>query len=387
MQRSSWAMGLALAILSGSHINAALAADVTLPRTMVWSSYQLGGSGYAEASGMANALQTKYGTRVRIIPAGTSIGRLLPITAGKVDYGFLANEVYFATEALYDFSVPEWGPQDLRIVLARPASNGMACAGDVGITDIKSLKGKRIGFVKANPSVNVKTDGVLAFGGLTRADVEVNVYGSYTALKDAILANQLDCMVSVTTSANMRQIEASPRKLYWPEFPLEDKEGWERMLKVMSFVAPITESVGAGLSKENPRRIYSYRFPMITTYASRSADEVYNLVKALDATFSQYNQTTGSSVNWAVARSILPPADAPWHEGAIRYAKEKGLWTKEAEAWQEKRLARLKRVQAAWDEATEAFTNMRVAKSKEGVKIDAKKAWPAYWQAYRKEHL
>jgi len=354
---------------------------------MVWSSYQLGGSGYAEASGMANALQTKYGTRIRIVPAGTSIGRLLPITMGKVDYGFLANEVYFATEALYDFSVQEWGPQDLRIVLARPASNGMACAGDAGITDIKSLKGKRIGFVKANPSVNVKTDGVLAFGGLTRADVEVVMFGSYTALKDAILADQLDCMISVTTSSNMRQIEASPRKIYWPEFPVENREGWKRMLKVMSFVAPFTESIGAGLSKEKPRRIYSYRFPMITTYASRSADEVYNLIKALDATFKLYNQTTGSSVNWAIERSILPPADAPWHEGAIRYAKDKGLWTKEAQAWQDERLARLKKVQKAWDEAIETFTNMRIAKRKEGVKINAQKAWPAYWQAYREKHL
>jgi len=172
MKRQSLvAMTLGAVVLAAGTSGSTAADNPKLPRSMVWSSYELGGSGYAEASGMANALQTKYGTRVRIIPSGTSIGRLLPITLGKVSYGFLANEVYFATEALFDFAVQEWGPQDLRIVLARPASNGMACAGDAGITDVKSLKGKRIGFVKANPSVNVKTDGVLAFGGLTRADV------------------------------------------------------------------------------------------------------------------------------------------------------------------------------------------------------------------------
>ena len=46
-----------------------------LPKSMVWSAYDLGSSGYAEATGIANALKQNYGTRIRIVPAGTSIGR------------------------------------------------------------------------------------------------------------------------------------------------------------------------------------------------------------------------------------------------------------------------------------------------------------------------
>jgi len=366
---------------------AALAEDPKLPRSMVWSAYDLGSSGYAEASGIANALQKKYKTRIRIVPAGTSIGRLLPMTTGKVSYGYLANEVFFAAEGLYDFADQSWGPQDLRIVLGRPASNGLACAGDVGITDVASLKGKRIGMVKANPSVNVKVEAILAFGGLTTDDVEIQTFGSYNAQKDAILANQLDCFVTVTTSANVRQIEASPRGIYWPEYPPENKEGWARMLKIMSFVAPFTETVGAGISKENPRQLYSYRYPMITTYARTPADEVYNLVKAIDESFDLYKDTTGSSKNWAVARSILPPADAPWHDGAIRYAKEKGLWTEEAQKWQDERLARLQRVQEAWDKAVDDFNTMRAEEKAKGNKVDAKTAWPDFWAEARKKYL
>lgn len=365
----------------------AFAADAVLPKSMVWSAYDLGSSGYAEASGIANALQKKYPTRIRIVPAGTSIGRLLPMTTGKVRYGYLANEVYFATEGLFDFADQSWGPQDLRIVLGRPASNGLACAGDVGITDVASLKGKRIGMVKANPSVNVKVEGILAFGGLTKDDVKIVLFGGYNVQKDAIIANQLDCFVTVTTSANVRQMEASPRGIYWPEFPASNKAGWERMLKVMSFVAPFTETIGAGISKENPRQLYSYRYPMITTYANTPADEVYNLVKAIDESFDLFKNTTGSSKNWEVKRSILPPADAPWHEGAIKYAKEKGYWTKEAEAWQKERLARMKKVQEVWDKSLEEFNAMRVAKKKEGVKVDAKKAWPEFWEAARAKDL
>ncbi|MEZ5854545.1 MAG: hypothetical protein R3D67_07250 [Hyphomicrobiaceae bacterium] len=38
-------------------------------------------------------------------------------------------------------------------------------------------------------------------------------FGSYGAMKDAVLANQLDAFGSVPTSANMRQIRSSPRGL------------------------------------------------------------------------------------------------------------------------------------------------------------------------------
>ena len=112
-----------------------------LPDTSVWTAYDLGSSGYAEASGIADAIMKKQPIRVRIVPSGTSIGRLLPLKQGKASYGFLANELYFASEGTFDFSSPSWGPQDVRVVLARPASNAMATAADIGVKELKDLKG------------------------------------------------------------------------------------------------------------------------------------------------------------------------------------------------------------------------------------------------------
>ena len=358
-----------------------------LPKSMVWSAYDLGSSGYAEAAGIANAFRKNFGTRIRIVPAGTSIGRLLPITTGKVSYGFLANEVFFAAEGTYDFAVREWGPQDLRIVVGRVATVGLATAGDIGVKELADLRGKRIGFVKANPSVNVKNDGYLAFGGLTRDDVEQVWFGSYRAMKDALLANQLDAFGSVTTSANMRQIEASPRGLYWPPFRPDNKAGWDAMKSIISFVKPVEETRGAALSEENPTWLVGYRYPMITTYARQSAEEVYNLVKALDMSFDDYKNTTASSFNWALDPAGRPPADAPWHEGSIRYAKEKGYWTAEDQAWHDERLARLEKVIEVWDMANGDFDAMRLEKKEKGEKVNVAEEWPVWWQRYRDEHL
>ena len=362
---------------------AAAAQEVKLPHTMVWTSYDVGASGYAEASGIANAFIKKFDVRVRIVPSGTSIGRLLPLKTEKAEYGFLANEVYFATEGTYDFAVPQWGPQDLRIVLGRLASNALACAADAGIKTAGDLKGKRIGYVKGNPSLNVKTDAMLAFADFTQKDVQPVWFGSYSALKSAVISGQIDCFGSVTSSANVREIEASPRGLTWPEYPPDDKEGWERITQVADFFAPYKETAGAAISEQNPKWLVGYRYPMMTTYAGTSADQVYNITKALDLSFEDYKGATASAYNWAIDIAGKPPADAPFHEGAIRYLKEKGVWDEKAQAWQEKRLARLQTVMAAWKEAEQRFGKVRAEEEKKGRNPD--EVWLEVWEQVRAE--
>ncbi len=360
---------------SSAALLAAGTARAKLPSTSVWTAYDLGSSGYAEASGIADAIMKKQPMRVRIVPSGTSIGRLLPLRQGRANYGFLANELYFATEATYDFAVPSWGPQDVRVVLARPASAALATAGDIGVKEMKDLRGKRIGYVRGNPSVNVKTDAYIAFGGLTRADVQEVWFGSYNAMKTAVINNQLDAFASVTTSGNMREIEASPRGLTYPPFPLSDTAGWERIRKVADFFEPFRETVGAGISPGKPVDLIGFRYPIISTYANTDADEVYALTKAIDESMDIIRAITGSAGNWAPSMAGKPPADAPWHEGAIRYLKEHGIWKAEHQAWQDQRLARLRRIQAGWAEAQKSFTGQ------------GDDAWVKHWEQHRVEKL
>ena len=366
----------------------AYAEDPKLPRSMVWSAYDLGSSGYAEATGIANALKKNYNTRVRIVPSGTSIGRMLPMTTGKVKYGFLANEAYFAAEGTYDFATEQRGPQNIRIVMGRVAAVGMAVAKDTGVKQMSDLRGKRVGFVKGNPSVNVKNLAYIAMGGLTMDDIEPVWFGSYSAMKTAVLANQLDAFGSVPGSANMRELEASPRGLVWPPFPPENKEGWKAVTDVVSFASPMKETRGAALSEENPVWLMGYRYPMITVYEGAvSADEVYNVTKAIDMSFDDYKNTTPSSTDWAIEKAGRPPYDAPTHDGAIRYMKEKGLWRDEDQAWHDARLARLNKLLEAWEVAQADFHDYRVAEREKGNKISAKEEWPAYWEKARLKAL
>lgn len=363
--------------------------EVNLPKSMVWSAYDLGSSGYTDASGMANALQAKYDTRVRIVPSGTSIGRLLPMTTGRVTYGFLGNETFFAAEASEDFASRQWGPQDLRVVLGRPSPIGMATSrcGELGIKTMADLRGKRIGYVKGNPTQNVKSDAMLAFGGLTQADVEVVWFGGWAQQLPAVLSGQIDVMQNVPSSGQARQIEASPGGLCWPPMPADDKEGWARAQKVASFLNPIQATAGAALSPENPVPMAGYRYPMIATYASTSDDETYALTKALHLTFDMYKGATAAADGWAIDLAGHPPYDAPTHPGTIRYMKELGKWAADDQSWNDARIERMAAVQEAWDTASAEFDTWREAEIKKGNKVDEEAGWLEYWAKYRAEKL
>lgn len=370
MLRHSLAALAALSLTAG-----AAAAD--LPRTMIWSAYDVGSSGYTEASAIADGLMRQSDARVRIMPSGTSIGRLLPMKTGRVSYGFLANEVYFAAEALYEFSTQEWGPQDLRVLLGRPAGFGLMTAADAGVETIADLRGKRVARVQANPSVNVKTEAILAFAGLSWDDVEVVEFPSFAASMRGVVEGVVDSAGTVPTGSIVYELEASPRGLMWPPIPADDAEGWARLDGIAPIFEPLAETVGAGMGEDNPAHMIGYRYPMITTYATTSDDEVYAVTKAVVESFDLYKDVTAAMPRWDAQIAGRPVVDAPFHDGAIRYLKEIGVWTDEDQAWNDARLARMQAVQAAWDDAIESALEQQIPGNR----------WAAFWEEWRAQHL
>ncbi|MFC3103613.1 TAXI family TRAP transporter solute-binding subunit [Salinisphaera aquimarina] len=341
-------------LLMGCMVVAPSAFAQGLPSTMTWSSYDVGSAGYAEASAIADAFGKKYGTRVRIQPSGSSIGRLQPVLQKRADFGFLATETYFATEGLFDFAARRWGPQDLRVIAGRPAAFGMPTAKDANIRNLADVKGKRVAFVAGNPSVNVKCDAVLAFAGLTRHDVDARMFPTYGAAMSSMAQGQTDATCTSPTPSQMYELAESPRGIYWVPLPESDTQGWKRVKKVAPFFKSFEETVGAGISKDKPVPLMAYRYPVLVTRADMSEEAVYNFTKALDETFDMYKDATSVMPRWKLSDAGTPPIDAPFHPGAIKYLKEKGIWTDEMQKWNDDRLARLKVLQRAWQKTKSA---------------------------------
>ena len=132
--------------------------------------------------------------------------------------------------------------------------------------------------MKGNPSVKVKNAACLAFGGLPPKDVRQVWFGLYVAMKTALIAGQFDAFGSVTSSPNMREIEASPRGLHWPRFRPDNTARWKAVTNVVSFASPLQETRAAGESSKNPVWLIDYRYPMITTYTCTSEEETHNML-------------------------------------------------------------------------------------------------------------
>ena len=321
-----------------------------LPSTMIWSTYDVGSTGYVEASAIADALGKTFGTRVRLQNSGTSIGRVLPLKQGRASHAWLANELYFAAEGLYEYAGPDWGPQDMRVLMGRLNAFSVVATKESGIKEPKDLKGKRMAIAPANTSVNVKVEPVLAFAGLTWKDVQLVEFPSYGASLKALIEGKADCAGAAPAAAVLRELEASPRGISWVALDPANKDGWGRAQKAVPFVEPHAESIGAGLTKEKPVWMMGYRYPMITVYAKTKADEVYAVTKAIAETYDVYKSAAPIMPRWDVKKAGTPPMDAAFHDGAIRYLKEKGIWTADHQKWQDGALKRQKMLQAAWKE-------------------------------------
>ncbi len=306
----------------------AFAADPKLPETMAWSAYDVGSSGYNQSVAIGSAFKNKYGVNLRVIPGKNDVSRMLPLKTDKIDFVMNGVGTYMGQEGLYEFGAKEWGPMPLRILLTNISGQAatMIVAGDIGVKTVADLKGKRVSWVIGAPALNQNITAILAFAGLTWNDVQKVEFGGYGASLDAIVNNQSDAGFSVSVSGKAYALEKSPRGIVYPVMPASDKEGWKRVQAVGPYFVPTKATDGAGISPDKPIETAVYPYPILTTMADRKADDVYAVMQAMDETYPMYKDAAPGNYGWGLDRQNLEWV-VPYHEGAIRYFKEKGMWT------------------------------------------------------------
>ncbi|MEA2820663.1 MAG: hypothetical protein QOJ86_2667, partial [Bradyrhizobium sp.] len=144
---------------------AARAEDVKLPPTLTFTAYDTGTAGFNIAVAVGKMMKDKYSTDVRVLPAGNDVARLAPLRAGRAVSSAMGSGTYFAQEGVFEFGAREWGPQPLQLVLSSVDCNAgsLGVARDTGVTEVRQLRGKRVGFVVGSPALNQNALAILAF--------------------------------------------------------------------------------------------------------------------------------------------------------------------------------------------------------------------------------
>lgn len=339
------ALGLAFGLTAAAYGN-----DVKLPTTIAWSAYDVGSAGYNQAVAIGNALKNKYGVNLRVLPGKNDVSRNLVLREKKVQFSATGvGGAYLAQEGVFEFGAKAWGPQPVRLLLLNQAEQylAVAAAGDAGIKTIADLKGKRITWIVGAPALNQNITALLAFSGLTWDDVQKVEFGGYGAAWEGILNNQADAGFTSSVAGHLYKLENSPRGLSHPIVPHDDEEGWRRLWARAPYFVPVMATEGPGLSKDNPVESAGYPYPILIAYQDQDEELVYNMTRAVVESYDLYKDGAPGAAGWGLDRQVFAWV-VPWHEGAIRYFKEIGVWTAEHQAHNDRLVQRQEVLAKAW---------------------------------------
>jgi TRAP transporter TAXI family solute receptor len=364
-KRVFFAIGVLGLMLSLSAFSFAGSEMPPKPAKIKWANYDIGGSPYVQGAAVAEAMLKKFGIKVRTLPLGNGIGRMMAVRTGTSDFFFSGGDVVYARKGIEDWAVREWGPQPLRTVwmVKRRSTFAMATRGDSGIKNLQDLKGRRIPYVVGSPSVNAAVEGALALVGLTWRDVVKVDFPSALPAYMSVKDGKTDAMALNSTAAWVYETEASPGGIYWIPYPRyeQNPEGWKKFAEIYPGTFPDLVTKGAGISPEKPVYTANFPFPNIFTYDRVDENLVYWQVKAIVELYDMYKNSTDDTADWALKKTLsLPIAYAPWHKGAVKYFKEIGVWTKEMEHAQNHLLALDQKSKDLWETTLEESVEKKV---------------------------
>ena len=344
------ALAAALSIAGAAAVNAA---EVNLPKQISWTAYGTTSSGYAQSVGIGQMLKKNYDTGLRIIPGKNDVSRMVPLRGGQTPLCACGIAAYMAAEGTHMFGTKKWGPMELYNLFNNLGDNGyqLVAAGDAGIKTPADLKGKRVTWVKGAPALNINASGHLAFAGLTWDDVTKVVVPGWKQSAEAVINGQADATFGSTVSGAYNKLAASPRGLFWTTFPHSDKEGWKRAQAAAPWWSPAKVSVGIDIEKNTSGgKVFegnTQPYPIFVSTTKGSDDLAYGLTKAVMDNYGDIKDSGPSMSGYQLSRQNFNWV-FPYHPGAIKYYKEKGVWTAAHAAHNENMKKRQAVLASAW---------------------------------------
>ncbi|MDO8907358.1 MAG: TAXI family TRAP transporter solute-binding subunit [Pseudohongiella sp.] len=327
------------------------AGQLNLPRTIAWSAYPTGTGGYSQAVAIGNILQRQYGVNLRVVPGRNDVSRLATLRADRVHMSAGGSEAVYAQEGILNFAARIWGPQPIRAILSNfstSCSFSFATAADANIRTIDDMRGKRLTFVQGAPSLNNASTALLAYANLTWDDVQIVEVGGYNASIDAVINNRADVAGGACNSPPFMRLDSSPRGLHWVEFPHDDADAIQRVRDRLPWYVPHIATEGPAIDVNQGVRVFTSAYPLLVAMDTAEEDTVYGLTKVIALHYDEYKASAPGANGWLIMGQQLENAFIPYHEGAIRYFKEIGIWTPEAETKQQENLNRQQVLIDAW---------------------------------------
>lgn len=308
------------------------------PKTVVLGTAKVGMAFYVFGAAFAKVITTSSPLKVEIFPETTTVWFPM-LQTGEVHFGVSATDDALAGylgKEIYE--KPSGGKgYPLRTLMLGPWNElGMVVPATSDIKTMQDLKGKKVPTNYANFfAVTLSVRSLLANAGLTVKDVNGFPVTTYEKGVQAVIEGRADSALGAVGTGIVEELKATKGARY---LPLDTSpEAIARMKDVHpGYFVTKASSGPAGLATEMDLLGKSIG---LYTYDKLKDDVAYEIVKVLWEHYEELGVIHPRLKNCTPNRFAVTTAVVPYHSGAIKLYKEKGVWTKKLEDHQQKLLA------------------------------------------------
>ncbi|UOQ94750.1 TAXI family TRAP transporter solute-binding subunit [Halobacillus shinanisalinarum] len=309
--------------------------------------HQPGIAYHSTASGIATVVTSHSDLKMTVKPFSGSNAWMPLLNSGEIDFGILSYpDAKWALKGINGY--PEKS-KNVRLLVRgnNIVISGFTVRANSGIEKVKDLKGKR---VAANYSGNQIIPRVLeahiASAGLTWDDVQMVPVTGVGAGVNALRENRVDAAFTGTPTVSTF-LEADTAididGLNWGGVSPENIDEFPKdVTREMQSLVPNIKPTVFNNGFLNEKTILA-QYPIALIGSSKVSEETaYRLTKVLWGHYKKLHSQFTWLQTWTPEQMFDPNPSVPYHPGAIKFFKEQGLWTEEAEQKQGELLKSIK---------------------------------------------
>ncbi len=285
---------------------------------------------YAVGSGFAKVVSEAGAVKMTVQPYTGSSTFIPLLNSGELEFG-VVNVVDMAlTYRGPTFKVEGRNPfphaPNVRLVMrGSPLLISPLVRKDSPIKTVHDVRGKRItGEYPAHLSVWYNTLGYLASAGLTWSDVKIVAVPAVNEGVDALVQGRADVSVFALGGAKVKEADAAVgvRHISTDCSP----EGEARLRKAVPGYYPRLVKAGTATGVVEDTCVVAYDLYLATgkavadTVVEAALRGIWGNIEKLPPIHPLFRE-------WTRERAVDPDATIPYHPGAIRFYKERGVWT------------------------------------------------------------
>jgi len=314
----------------------ALFSVVSMAKIFTIATDPLGSGTYGCTAGMAKILNSYSGLNIKVKSTAGATEAAPLLAFGEAELATLSSyesKMSYLTKGFYDEPLKSLKVSPFRLLMGGPPTFvSVVIREDSGIKTGKDLKGKKfVGIFTGSEGCTLQGDAFLASWGLSRDDVIMMQTPGLTEAVQVLIEGKADAAgTSAPGQAILKELDAKrgARFLSINNSP----EGIKAYQAIYPAATVMLEPAPDLTGVKEPTFMAAFEDLFIANKDLVNDEVAYNIVKTL----WEHNEEMGKvHVNLSYVTTdkfATTGAPMPFHPGAIKFYKEKGVWTPELEA-------------------------------------------------------